>query len=163
MRKTSFCSAAVLAAVLAGCGSQPAVREAVPGQVAPAPRATLAAEQRRLAELFRGTPVVFVMQNDGSLRVSVPLEFSFDRGRHVVKPPLGAVLERIAKSQRHEATRVMVAAPADPNTRGLKLATERATSARDFMVGHGVDATRFTITALGGGDSVVVVVAEAPH
>ena len=31
------------------------------------------------------------------------------------------------------------------------------------MVGHGVDATRFTITALGSGDSVVIVVVEAPH
>ena len=100
-----FCLIAVLLAVLAGCGSQPTVREAVPGQVAPAPRATLAAEQRRLAELFRGTPVVFAMQNDGSLRVTVPLEFSFDRGRHAVKPPLrrGAGARRQEPASRGHA------------------------------------------------------------
>ena len=52
----------------------------------------------------------------------------------------------------------------DAERRREQLATERAGSARDYMVGHGVDATRFTITALGSGDSVVVVVAEAaPH
>jgi len=43
----------------------------------PAPKATLASEQRRLAELFRGTPVEFEMQRDGSLRITVPLTFAF--------------------------------------------------------------------------------------
>ena len=51
-------------------------------------RAALEAEQERLAGLFEGTPVVFAMQPDGSLRVAVPLRYSFDPGRHAVKPPL---------------------------------------------------------------------------
>jgi len=123
---------------------------------------SLADEQRRLADLFRGTPVVFAMQKDGSLRVSVPLRYSFDRGRHAVKPPLGAVLERVAKSQRSEPTRLTVTAPADPGAKGLLLATERASSARDYMVAHGVPATRCVVAAAGSGD-VVIVVAEAPH
>ena len=55
---------------------------------APMPKATLESEQRRLAELFRGTPVVFEMQRDGSLRIVVPMAFAFDKGRSVVKPPL---------------------------------------------------------------------------
>ena len=94
---------ALLLGVLAGCTANttkptpaPAAAPAsapasgatpVPGPAASAPapvRTTLAAEQRRLSELFRGTPVVFSMQADGSLRVEVPLGFCFDRGAFVV-------------------------------------------------------------------------------
>ena len=152
--------AALLLALLGGCSLfRPASNANAPEAAgAVPPKVSLAAEQRRLADLFRGTPVVFSMQTDGSLRVTVPLHFSFDRGRYAVKPALGAVLDRIATSQRAEATRLVVAAPADPHSKGLLLATERATSARDYMVARGVDATRFSVSALGSGDNVVVVV-----
>ncbi|MGH8795535.1 MAG: hypothetical protein ACREXI_00635 [Caldimonas sp.] len=157
--------AALSLALLGGCSLfRPGSSAGAPAEAgATAPKATLADEQRRLADLFRGTPVVFAMQDDGSLMVTVPLHFSFDRGRYAVKPPLGAVLDRIAKSQRTEATRLRVAAPADPRSKGLRLATERATSARDYMVGRGIDATRFSVSALGGGDRVILfIAADAP-
>ena len=50
-----------------------------PGGSAPgsAPKQTLAAEQRRLADLFKGTPVVVETPREGSLRIAVPLEFAF--------------------------------------------------------------------------------------
>lgn len=158
---------------LAGCAAlrpaaSPQPGAAPPSAAAPAttaptppPRASLAAEQRRFAELFRGTPVVFAMQADGSLRVTVPVRYSFDKGRYAVKPALAAVLDRVAWSQRAEATRLRVTAPADPQSNGLPLGTERATSARDYMVGRGVDARRFSIAATRGGDEVVIVVADA--
>ncbi len=164
LRVLLACSALVLAA----CAQQPPASSASPTSRSggphvsePPPNATLAEEQRRLAELFRGTPVVFEMQKDGSLRVSVPLQFSFDKGRHAVKPPLGAVLERVARSQRRQPTRLTVTAPVDPGVKKLMLGTERASSARDYMVARGVDATRFSIAAAGSGD-VVIVVADPP-
>lgn len=127
-------------------------------------RSALEAEQERLAELFQGTPVVFAMQPDGSLRVAVPLRYSFDPGRHAVKPPLAAVLDRVARSQLKEPTRFTVSAPADPNGRGLSLATDRASSTRDYLVGRGIEPTRFSIAAVQRGDAVEIVVAEdAPH
>ena len=160
--RTPMFIAALLLAVLGGCSLfRPASTASGPAEAgASAPKVSLADEQRRLADLFRGTPVVFAMQADGSLRVTVPLHFSFDRGRYAVKPPLAAVLDRIVKSQRAEATRLVVAAPADPRSKGLRLATERATSARDYMVGRGIDATRFSVAALGSGDNVIVVVTD---
>jgi outer membrane protein OmpA-like peptidoglycan-associated protein len=100
------------------------------------------------------------MQPHGSMRVAVPLSFSFDKGRFVVKPPLGKVLDLLARSQRLEPTRFNVAAPADPQSKGLMLATERATSARDYLVGRGVAATRFSVSALGSGDNVIIVIAD---
>ena len=158
--------AGVLAAALGGCAGVsrgPGATPPVPASAA-SPRVSLESEQRRFADLFRGTPVVFMMQADGSLKTTVPLTFAFDRGRFAVKPPLAAVLDRLAVSQRAERTRFLVAAPADPQSKGLLLATERATSARDYLVGRGIDPSRFAISALGTGDSVVIVVADgAPH
>src|SRR5262245_53712881 len=111
---------------LGGCATQTPTASVPPGGVAPsvpgaaspappraAPQPTLAAEQKRLAALFDGTPVVFAMQGDGSLRVEVPLRYSFDAGSSTVKPPLAAVLERIARSQRRAGSRLLVVAPGD--------------------------------------------------
>jgi len=120
----------------------------------------LAAEQRRFAELFRGTPVVFSTQSDGSLRVELPLQYCFDAARSSVKPPLAAVLERLARSQQNEYTRLVVTAPADPNAKALALGTERAASARDYLVARGVALDRLSISAVARGP-VRVVVADA--
>ena len=170
MRRFDPLALPVLAFVLllAACsstppGASPSGPRGAAGASAPE-RPPLGAEQRRLAELFRGTPVVFEMQADGSMKVTVPLRYAFDKGRFAVKPPLAAVLDRVAESQRGGPSRLLVTAPSDPQTKGLMLATERATSARDYLVARGVDATRFSIAAAGGGDAVVIVVAEAaPH
>ena len=125
-----------------------------------APPPTLASEQQRLSALFDGTPVVFAMQADGSLRVEVPLRFSFDPGSSTVKPPLAAVLDRIATSQRRNGSRVLVVAPGDKRGKGITLGVERAVSARDYLVGHGVAATRFTVSGVVEPDSVRIVVSE---
>ena len=90
----------------------------------------------------------------------MPLRDSFEKGRSAVRPPLAAVLDRLARSQRLEPTRFLVAAPADPQGKGLLLATERAASTRDYLVARGVEATRFTLNALGSGDAVVILIAD---
>jgi outer membrane protein OmpA-like peptidoglycan-associated protein len=159
--RTLHALAALLLAALAACSS---IAPGPGGRTGPGgARPTLEAEQARLADLFRGTPVVFAMQGDGSLRVTVPLRYSFDHGRYAVKPPLAAVLDRVARSQRHESTRFAVAAPPDPNTRGVRLASDRAASTRDYLVARGIEPTRFSITPLGEGDDVVLVVGDAVH
>ena len=151
------------APVLAPVPAAPLPRAAAPeGAAAASINGPLAAEWRRLAELFRGTPVVFVRQADGNLRVDVPLHFCFDAGHAVVKPPLAALLDRVAASQRHQATRVVVTAPSDPGAKGLALATARAVSSRDHMAARGVAASRFSIAAVAhaAGVRVLVVVTE---
>lgn len=161
-------------AVLAACGTQPPTRPSpssgpgapsappVPGVPAPEPpRPTLAAEQQRLAALFDGTPVVFSMQGDGSLRVEVPLRFCFDPGSSTVKPPLAAVLDRLATSQRRGSSRLLVVAPGDKRGKGITLGNDRAGSTRDYLVGRGVAATRFTLSSVVEPDLVRVVVSES--
>jgi outer membrane protein OmpA-like peptidoglycan-associated protein len=153
-----------LIAVLAGCGTRPAPAPPVAPVPAPAPappaRATLVTEQLRLAELFRGTPVVFSLQQDGSLRATVPRRFSFDAGAVQVKPPLAAVLDRLAKSQRAATSRLRVTAPSDPDSRNPALARDRAASVRDHFVAQGIAAARVQVNGAPQTEIVEIVVSE---
>lgn len=124
------------------------------------PRPPLALEQLRLAELFRGTPVAFTLQQDGSLRATVPRQFSFDTGAIKVKPPLAAVLDRLAKGQLQANSRMRVSAPADSETRNASLARERALSVRDYLAGRGIAATRLQASGAAQADLVEIVVSE---
>jgi outer membrane protein OmpA-like peptidoglycan-associated protein len=130
---------------------------------ASAPRVTLQSEQLRLAELFRGTPVVFAMQPDGTLRSTVPRRFSFDTGASKVKPPLAAVLDRLAKSQLQTAASMRVAAPSDPDARSTTLARDRAQSMRDYLVTQGISTARLRWSGTAQTEQVEVVISEAGY
>jgi outer membrane protein OmpA-like peptidoglycan-associated protein len=153
-----FLCAVTLAAVLAGCAITPRPPLVPPPVAAPtAPSVSLAAEQRRLSELFRGTPVVFEMLPNGSMRVEVPLKYSFDKGRTSVKPPLAAVLDRIAPSVRSPGMRARVAPPTDASGASV-VALERAASTRDYLVAKGVPVSHFTSPASPRADSIEIVI-----
>ncbi|NUZ06549.1 hypothetical protein [Piscinibacter koreensis] len=158
MRLTRFALPAAALALLAACQTTPAPRAAEPPPAQPdtllavpppaveAPRApvesALAIEQRRLADLFRGTPVVFQMQPDGALRIDVPLRHSFATGSAVVRPALGAVLDRVAASQRDRASTLTVTAPRDEADKTPRLASSRTVSIRSYLVGRGLTIPR---------------------
>ena len=179
--RSALLSASASAAIvlIAGCqsaappkpGPSGAQVPASPGQVRPPPnaatraastKANLAIEKLRLAELFRGTPVLFALQPDGSLRAEVPLQFSFDAGRTAVKPPLAAVLDRIATGQLNEATQINVSAPTDPATKDTSLVGGRSASVRDYLVGRGLAATRIVVSPSSGSAVVRIVVTDMP-
>jgi outer membrane protein OmpA-like peptidoglycan-associated protein len=168
MRRALILTLLPMLAALAACGTRPAPVPVapLPAPAPPTPPAragTLVTEQLRLAELFRGTPVVFSLQQDGSLRATIPRRFSFDPGATQVKPPLAAVLDRLAKSQRLAASRFRVQAPADPEVRNPALARERAAGARDHLVAQGIAATRIQAGAATQNELVEVLVSEAPR
>lgn len=177
MRAFPLLAASAAVVLIAGCKTAPPstvspaapVSQSQPRQPAPNPatkaastKANLAIEKLRLAELFRGTPVLFALQPDGSLRVEVPLRFSFDTGKAVVKPPLAAVLDRIAAGQLHEATKVLIAAPADPAAKSTTLVGDRAASIRDYLVAHGLADARIAVSASAGAAVVRIVVTDMP-
>ena len=163
--RISLLLTAALAVLLAACASPsgPPASTANGAVAAPAPKVTLASEQQRLADLFRGTPVVFAMLPDGSLRATVPRRFSFDPGANKVKAPLAAVLDRLAKGQLQSGARFKVGTPADPESRGPALARERALSVRDYLMGQGIAATRLQAGAAAQNEQVEIVVSDAPH
>jgi outer membrane protein OmpA-like peptidoglycan-associated protein len=110
----------------------------------PAERPSWVTEQRWLHQWFRGTPVKIHSQREELLTVEVPLDFCFDDGRASVKPPLAAVLDRVAASLRREdSARVHVAAATDARGSNV-LALRRATAVRTYLVARGVQPFRFT-------------------
>ena len=115
----------LFALALAACSTKPVQRPA-PAEVVlpPAPPVVapqLAAEQRWLVDLFQGTPVLIAPGPLGELRVEVPLQYSFDKGRAAVKPPLAAVLDKLAASLgRLPRTLVQIAAPSAERTEALR-------------------------------------------
>lgn len=152
----------LLALLIAGCASSPTP---APTTVAPARKPTLDQERQRLAELFRGTPVVLATERDGSLRAEVPLRFCFDARRSVVKPPLAALLDRLAASPATDGATWKVSAPGDAGVNGYTLGMERAASTRDYLVGRGAAAPRFTIASTDSkakDAAVRVVITPAP-
>ena len=141
------CFAIVLLHVLAGCGTST--------------HASRAAEKQRLEATLKGTPAVLALKADDSLDVGMPLPSCFDRGRATVKPPLAKVLDRMAASQRNGRTRILVSAPADPGDKKLALAMQRAVTARDYLIDRGMDASRFSISAVTGKPQVKIVIASS--
>jgi outer membrane protein OmpA-like peptidoglycan-associated protein len=144
-------SALALACALQGC-TTPTSPTAPPRPAAPpasavdqraAAPAALATEKQWLQSWFTGTPVLIALRSDGAVTVDVPREFSFDAGRSSVKPPLGAVLDKVAESLRRTplARLPLVAAPADPDGASA-LALQRATQVRAHLLARGVPAAR---------------------
>ena len=113
----------------AGRTTPPAPAPTVP-QTAPP---VLAAEKHWLEELFRDTPVTVSAAADAGVRVEVPLKYAFDSGKDTVKPPLAAVLDKVAASlHRQPRAQLQVSAPA-----GV-----RAENVRQQMLKRGVPAAR---------------------
>ena len=144
----------LLVAVLAVCGCTsvappaPSAPPSAPAPSAPADlraalTAALATERRWLQSWFRGTPVVIVQRNDDAVNVEVPREFCFDAGRSNLKPPLAAVLDKVAESLRRvPLSRLsLLAAPADA-TGSPALALERAAQLHKHLLARGVPAAR---------------------
>jgi outer membrane protein OmpA-like peptidoglycan-associated protein len=133
-----------LLGMLAGCGTPT--------------KAALVIEKQRLETVLQGTPAVLALQADNSLRVDMPLRSCFDHGRATVKPPLAKVLDRMAASQRNETTRLLVTAPTDPGAKALALAMQRAVTARDYLIERGLDASRFSVSAVARDPTVKIVI-----
>lgn len=117
--------ATVAAAVLSGCASPRPGSRLPDGSTVPVPAGSVAPElvpeQRWLEELFTGTPVAVGAGPEGTLKVEVPLKYAFDSGRKIVKPPLEAVLGKVAASlHRQKRARLLLAAPTPEQADVLK-------------------------------------------
>lgn len=147
-----ICFPLLAALALAGCAStqtaptastsaSSSVSAPAPTRAASAPTVTvpqaappvLAAEKHWLEGLFRDTPVVVATAPDAGVRVEVPLKYAFDTGKDTVKPPLAAVLDKVAASlHRQPRAQLRVSAPAGA----------RAENVRQQMLKRGVPAAR---------------------
>ena len=106
----------------------------------PPPRpSSLAVERQWLQSWFEGTPVRITQRSESAFTVDVPRDYCFDAGGSVVKPPLAAVLDKLAQSLRRKpSARVeLLAAPGDGSA-GSALAQQRADNVRKHLIARGV-------------------------
>lgn len=142
------------AALLAGCGSFGGL-----GSWGGGPP-SLDEQRSRLQRELAGTPVVVAALPQGGYRVEVPLRYAHDPRRSAVKPPLAAVLDRMADGLRQDdSALIRVAGPTDGG-RGDALARDRAESARDYLVLRGVARERFAPVGRAAGEQVEIMVTE---
>ena len=120
-----------------------------------------AAEKQRLETALQGTPAVLALRADNSLDVEIPLRSCFGRGSAAVKPPLAKVLDRMAASQRNETAHILVATPAEPGSKALGLAVQRAVTTRDYLIERGLDPSRFSVSAVTAKPVVRIVIASS--
>jgi outer membrane protein OmpA-like peptidoglycan-associated protein len=128
-----------LALLLQACATSPGAG----ARTAPRPGAALVTERQWLQSWFDGTPVRIVQRGDGPVSVDVPREFCFDAGRSSVKPPLAAVLDKVAQSLRRVpgAALVLIAAPGD-DAGTPRLARQRADRVRAQLLSRGAPAAQ---------------------
>ena len=119
----------------------PVVAPTVPA-VPPAPAArpsSLAGERQWLQSWFVGTPVRITQRSEAAFSVDVPRDYCFDAGRSAIKPPLAAVLDKLAQSlQRKPAARVELLAAPDDTPASSALAQQRADNVRKHLIARGV-------------------------
>lgn len=149
-----------LLVLLAGCatpsvpppvGTAPAVEPPRPGQ--PPPTA-LAAELRWMQALFDGTPVNVVAEGDGAMRVDVPMVHAFDEKSAAPKPPLRAVMDKVATTMgRQSSSKVHIASPGP---------AARAAAMRSYLATRGVIGLRVVVASQPSGEWVTLRVVPGP-
>jgi len=145
-------------AVLAGCAVTPTTVPPPPPGETPrpgqAPSNALAAEVQWMKQLFEGTPVSVAADADGSMRVDVPVTYAFDDKSNTLKPPLRAVMDKVAVSLgRQGSAKVHLATPG-PVARGAAM--------RNYLVTRGVIALRVVVLAQAPPDAVTLRVVPGP-
>jgi hypothetical protein len=120
----------------------------VPAPAPEPPVSPLAAESAWLKSLFDATPVQIADEADGAVLLTVPLHYAFESSAATAKPPVKAVLDKLAMSLRRQPTaRLQLAAPAP-------MADQRALALRRQLSGAGVAAWRVATVAASRTDAV---------
>lgn len=141
-------------ALLAGCAtgprgaSEPAGPPASEADRRAAAPAALMAEQQWLQQWFSGTPVAISNDRGDQLRVDVPAKFAFDPGQVGIKPPLAAVLDRVADSLRRRELLVVAVAP--PAEAEAALGRRRLEAVTRYLTSRGVEASRISASTADG-------------
>ena len=132
-------------AAMSGSSARPAVAGAYTWSP------TMADTSQRLEAALRGSGMAVSQTTDQRLWLSLPVDTAFDKGRSAVKPAATTSLDQVALALRTN-TRALVQIVGDPDTlvaspAGTARALDRAASARDWIVGRGVVASRIVVAS----------------
>ena len=171
--RSTFCML-LLAVALGGCGTlAPRLSSTSPPASTPAGPVTaeqrtavaesLAVERQWLASWFKGTPVRIEQRGGGAVTVDVPREFSFDPEQSSVKPPLAAVLDKVAESLRRVPLAYLSLLAAPDDAAGTSpLALQRAERVQRYLRAQGVPAARLGRPSAAAAASVQLRMEAAP-
>ena len=100
-----------------------------------------------------GTGVAVTQTADNQLKLSIPSDISFDTGRSDIKSNLQPILNQFAQGLNNQPnTEIEIVGHTDSTgSDGINnpLSVNRAASARDYLVSHGVDTRRIRIDGRG--------------
>jgi outer membrane protein OmpA-like peptidoglycan-associated protein len=117
-------------------------------------------EDRRVAmeKATQGSGVEITRTPDNQLKVNIPSDVSFDSGSAAVRPALRGVLDPLTTNLKGDtASQVEVVGHTDSvgsEASNNALSLDRAHSVRDYLVAHGVPASR--VTTVGRGERAPV-------
>jgi outer membrane protein OmpA-like peptidoglycan-associated protein len=124
-------------------------------------------EDRRVAmeQATRGTNVEVTRTADNQLRINVPSDISFDTNSYLIKPELRGVLDPFASSLAGDPGSIVSIVGHTDSTGSAAinnpLSVDRAQSVRDYLVAHGVPATRIETSGRGEREPIADNATEA--
>ncbi|MDR0933637.1 MAG: OmpA family protein [Burkholderiaceae bacterium] len=110
-------------------------------------------QKRDMQKATKGTGVEVTQTQDNQLKITAPSDISFDAGSAEISPKFASILDSFAQNlNKYPNTTVAIYGFTD-NTGSdkinLPLSRERASNVRDYLVGKGVDGSRFYIEGHG--------------
>lgn len=150
------------ACAVGGRSTAPAASVPPPATAPPTSAGGLVVEARWLRSWFDGTPVRIEPQRDAGLLVEVPRDFCFDAGSTGIKPPLAAVLDKVAESLRR-CPQAVVSTLAVPEESGRDpRVAARAAQVREYLRQRGVHRTRTGGATEGSSDALRLHISPGP-
>jgi len=122
-------------------------------------------KKRAMEVATAGTGTVVTQTADNQLKLSIPNDISFDTGRSDIKPNLRPILDQFAQGLSQQASmEVKIVGHTDnkgSDAVNNPLSVNRAQSARDYLVGRGVSASRISIDGRGSHEPIADNATEA--
>jgi outer membrane protein OmpA-like peptidoglycan-associated protein len=109
--------------------------------------------RNRLSGATQGTGTKISEQPDGSLKVNIPSEVTFDWDSYTIKPSFAPVLDQVAQTLKQNPEVIaQVVGHTDSTgqpTYNQTLSVNRAQSVANFLAQHGVSPVRLSATGMG--------------
>ena len=116
------------------------------------------AQKQEMEQATAGTGVAVTKTENNQLKLEIPSDISFDKGKSNIKPNLRPILDKFATGlQNNPAARVNIVGHTDSSGSDAvndPLSVNRAASARNYLTERGVALTRITIDGRGSHEPI---------
>ncbi len=122
-------------------------------------------KKRAMEQATAGTGTVVTQTADNQLKLSIPIDISFDSGRSDIRPNLRPILDQFAQGLGQQPSMEVRIVGHTDNTGSdainNPLSVNRAQSARDYLVSRGVSSRRISIDGRGSREPIADNATEA--